>query len=747
MLFQLFAFLMVLAIASRDVKGNQDNKTALEEISAIFDFCVSRGCDSSSSFFDKIPCYCDQHCRMFGDCCHDNPSQSLPSSDDEALPNNLHFECTRTFFLVPRCNIDNSHNSYQRIYHKMVNQCETNWEVTQQVEKLMVSELCKNSSLSTEPPVTDIKTGVAYRNKYCGLCNNITIDQLVQWPSQWSCDSIFEDFLQASVPISMSLINVLCKLVLFKPPEAEQFSFTPADNLLPGRPCWPLISTCPSEKPGNLSETLDFDSLVRNCTMMGIGKIVSNNGINIYSNPYCGVCNSVSVHDLKCHIAINNNCIYIFGSHGPPKTFTLSFHPMYSLLYNGSEVPIAPGISCDNGTVHNPYSGACRKQIYFTEIENTSCTLISLDTTNHLALDSITVRWFSDNRVYTVKGFDSNNHPYICANLSQNTSTTGESDEPRMRYTLALNILSCCGLLLDILSGIFILVTYCIYKDLQTLYGKLLMNMVILVLLTDVMIIVAYPVSEAMNNMTFCIILAISAHYVFLVRFLSCSVLMFEAMRHFYYSLRLIPPSDEHSGGNNKLLSIYLAVLYIPPAILVIICVFINFTVEGAIGYGLATFDCWMSNIIATTLSFAVPVFISLLFNIGGLVFCIYVVVKLSCVSQIGKPRTQSDVLLQNFRVIVAIVAVSGITWALFSLVILTGITNTRSSELWENYTFIVINSSQLVLVAATYVCSKNMMKRYYKTLQQWKCCRQPPSKVIEEIRLPAPDKDHTSSV
>ena len=70
--------------------------------------------------------------------------------------------------------------------------------------------------------------------------------------------------------------------------------------------------------------------------------------------------------------------------------------------------------------------------------------------------------------------------------------------------------------------------------------------------------------------------------------------------------------------------------------------------------YSLATFDCWMTNIIiAITLSFTVPVFISLLFNIVGLVICIYVVVKLSCVSQTGQPKAQSDVLLQNFRVIV----------------------------------------------------------------------------------------------
>ena len=743
MLFQVFAFLMALAVTSQDVEGNQDNKTTLEKITATIEFCLSSGCDGPSSHLETIPCYCDQHCHTFGDCCLDNPSQSPPS--DEALPNDQQFECTRTFLNLPRCSFDN-HNSYQRMYHKMVTQCETNWEATQQVEKLMVSELCKNSPLSTEPPVTDIKTGVAYRNKYCGVCNNITIDQLMQWPSLWSCDAILEDFLQASVPISMSLINVLCELDLFKPPEADQVPFTPTDSLLPGRPCWPLISTCPSEQPGNLSETLDFDSLVGNCTMMGIGKIVSTNGVDIYSNPYCGLCNSVPAQDLRCYLTINP-CIYIAGSRGPHKTFTLSSYPMYSILYNGSEARIALSTSCDNGTVHNPYTGACHKQIYFNEIEKSSCTLISLNTTNHLALDSITVRWFSDNGVYTVNGFDSENHPYICANLSQDTKTSGKSNEPRRRYTLAVNILSYCGLVLDFLSGIFILFTYCIYKDLQTLYGKLLMNMVTLVLLSDVMIIVAYPISEAMNNMTFCIIVAISTHYVFLVRFLSCSVLMFEAIRHFYYSLRLIPPSDKHSGKTNKLLSIYLAVLYIPPAILVMFSVFINFTVEGAIGYGLGTFDCWMTNILAITLSFTVPVFISFLFNIGGLVFCIYVVVKLSCVSRTGQPKTRSDVLLQNFRVVVAIVAVSGITWALFLVVILTGITNTRSSKLWENYIYIVINSSQLVLVAVTYVCSKNMMRRYYKTFQQCKCSRQQPPKMTEKISSPASDKDHTSSV
>ena len=85
-----------------------------------------------------------------------------------------------------------------------------------------------------------------------------------------------------------------------------------------------------------------------------------------------------------------------------------------------------------------------------------------------------------------------------------------------------------------------------------------------------------------------------------------------------------------------------------------------------------------------------------------------------------------------------SIVAVSGITWALFLVIILTGITNTRSSELWENYIYIVINSSQLVLVAVTYVCSKNMMRRYYKTFQQCKCCKQPPPKMTDEISLPS---------
>ena len=664
--------------------------------------CSARSCPKS---FDYIPCYCDPMCFWHRDCCEDYSLHTLSSVDFTVLPDNSHLECLQPCItLVPGCRSETYH---------MITKCCHDWKMSVDTEQNIVAQLCEDIPLVGSPPVTDNLTGIVYRNKYCAVCNNVPTAQLLAWPSKWSCDERFYTFIQHSIPVNSSVFKDYCIALSYEPPQLSS-------GIRLSRQCYSsLVTTCSQGPPANMSASLNYANLVANCSNFGVGIVVRSNR-QIFSNPYCAMCNTASVG--VCQVIKKQR-----GLDGGAFRLTLTFFfdslSKNTISYEGNTIAVTSTLTCHNQTVYDPFSESCRKPAHFnnTSFSNsTYCAFVTLRKTEYILSDSITVQWLGDNLFYPIVGTSDENEPIICVNLTQDynkTTVTTSEDELEGPHSVALEALSYFGLALDIISGGFILFTYCSYRELKTLYGKLLLNMVTIVIISDLVLVVGHPISAAIGSQSLCTALAIIIHYVFLVRFFSCSTLFSEAMRTFYSALKVIPTPDNTFKRirNCQYLFIYLLLAYTLSAAITVICIIFNFTLQGSIGYGFQVSACWMSNDIAISVAFVAPLCLSLIYNIVAFVFCTYIVVKLTWFTKAKREaKTQKNVLIQNFRVILALISVSGVSWIFFAFILIPGAGG--KDHVWGRYIFVILNGSQLSIVALAYICSKNMIKRYWQS-------------------------------
>ena len=105
-------------------------------------------------------CRCDVQCAQFGDCCFD--SNHVQKTH---IPN---FACVSNFVMNEKKNEDAVLGELH--YHWMIASCPRNEPDTETMCR--VSHLCEAQSLST-PPITDNRTGLVYRNKYCAQCHGV----------------------------------------------------------------------------------------------------------------------------------------------------------------------------------------------------------------------------------------------------------------------------------------------------------------------------------------------------------------------------------------------------------------------------------------------------------------------------------------------------------------------------------------------------------------------------------------------
>ena len=104
-----------------------------------------------------------------------------------------------------------------------------------------VAELCEAQSL-TSPPVSDKRTGLVYRNKYCAQCHGVPDKEYVTWRSQWRCSDIIKKaFDEGNATTDFALLLGFCYLLSYDLENVTVIWCTPASYPLELTP--PLQST------------------------------------------------------------------------------------------------------------------------------------------------------------------------------------------------------------------------------------------------------------------------------------------------------------------------------------------------------------------------------------------------------------------------------------------------------------------------------------------------------------------------
>ena len=581
-----------------------------------------------------------------------------------------------------------------------------------------VADLCESESL-TSPPVSDNRTGLVYRNKYCAQCHSVPDKEHVTWQSQWRCSDIIQKaFNEGNATIDIALLLDSCQLLYYvQPLSLHSISLVP-------RTCdKDMVYTC-QPPPGTDTSTAEYRALRDLCRSQLVDVRITESSIyniTLYKNTFCALCSTFGQGlEILCPQpptpGMAGNVIF------PPNTFAIFLDITGSgkvvIAHENIVVTSTVEQSCGEGQVFDVYSNVCRETLcqpgyiyngtcLLLSLLNSNCTLIALNGTEYRTISNQIIFWTAVEQNVSVQGYNSEGNPLVCTNFTTNFTT--ELNETITRtlygYPAAFAVLSYLGLSVDVVAAAILLFTYAAFAELRTFHGKLFMNFVLVLLLGDLTFLLGAAVYGVSLEDVVCQVVAILLHYLFLARFVWMSLLSLNVAHHFYHAVKLIVSEERESW---RYLVLYMAAGWLSPLVVLIVTVPLNYAVSGTVGYGMDGL-CWMNQTLAIIVSFIAPLAICILFTTGAFVFVCIILVKLykSDVNEDLKHKTGS----RNCRMLVAVFCVTGAMW-LFGFLALID-----SALSWAWYIFIILNTTQAVFLTLAYICTAKVLRLYRTAL------------------------------
>ena len=225
------------------------------------------------------PCRCDSQCSFYKDCC---PNANVTSVSQKTVK-----ECqsiyVKSIYNVPVARGD-------AIY--MIATCPFNWTID-----AIAEDIAKNcTSESKLPPVSDVSTGLTYRNEYCAICHEIDLTAVAIWSVRLRCKAELYNITN----ITLDDVFMYCQDCAFDPPP---------NITLDSRWCFPALVHCPSYQPNSLHVGISnttYLELVENCSNSSFDPVKVRTfqlGVAydaLYHNKYCAMCNGVNEYLQEC---------------------------------------------------------------------------------------------------------------------------------------------------------------------------------------------------------------------------------------------------------------------------------------------------------------------------------------------------------------------------------------------------------------------------------------------------------------
>ena len=689
--------------------------------------CGSSMCAASANM---ALCKCDQACAFFGDCCIDAPQKD----QDSSLSLDPNFRCIST--MIQKNGTTNGRLSV--MHYWMISRCpytETNIKESQYGKDRLLKGtalLCETDLLSS-PPVTDKATGLVYKNRYCAFCHGIPEVRLSPWSSYWECVNSFEeviDRVEDEGTVDIETVLQSCAPTVFARTDEDtddQFKYTL-------RECEPLVHNCPEQESSLLPDAY-YQKIAKQCVTEPVNATTSVASGADYKNIYCALCN-------EPHAVLNSH-LQCFSPQVPSQeTFAVSssliggFTLLLDITGTGEQVVRDEDIivtsmkseTCAEGQVYDFYSNICRDTLCLpgyifdgvrcsviadgnsskgnsSEDIHNNCSLITLNETEYLGVSNSTIYWIAVDIIIPVIGYTSEGFPIVCTNFTTNHTITFNKTATVsiFQYPEAFPILTYIGLSVDVIASILFLLTYCCFKELQTFYGKLLINFVSVILLGDIIFLGGTVAITYHQEEILCQTLAITVHYVFLVRFAWMLLLSLKLTVTFYKASKFISKNDEYEQNCRHLLG-YMAFGWLAPIVIVGATVTFNFTLPGTVDYGRNGL-CWINQPVAAAIAFVAPLGFCLILNGVAFIYITAIVIKIGC-KAVGKHQ-RGRRAIRNFRVVMATLVVTSLTWGFGFIAVLD------PSLSWAWYPYLVLNTMQALFVALAYLCSVKVFHLY----------------------------------
>ena len=329
--------------------------------------------------------------------------------------------------------------------------------------------------------------------------------------------------------------------------------------------------------------------------------------------------------------------------------------------------------------------------------------LVPLNDTEFTQLSNNTVQ-LVDGEVKDILGYSEDGQPLICPD----NVTTIEVNSTLFSYPTGFLELTYIGCSLSVIGSSMVLITYGLFNELRTLPSKIVMNLAFANLVTNLLILIGGPVSQAFPIIQLCTAVAICLHFFFLAQFAWMSVMSFEVVRKFRRAKDMIVDSKQ---DKLRFLILYLFFGWGLPLLITAVTVVVNFTKSELVLYGVladgSLGSCWINHLESVIITFLVPIILSVSFNLVVFVAVIVYICKASRSQAKMKRKFDKTPFV---HLCVAVFCTTGLTWTFGFVAIL-------AKTKWAWYLFIIFNSTQGFVIFVAFICTKKTLKLYISLL------------------------------
>ncbi|CAH1797565.1 unnamed protein product [Owenia fusiformis] len=221
--------------------------------------CMNR-CGEKTQIPDAPLCSCDIYCQSNRDCCLDYNSACPADAkvakqiQENMTTKNITFDC-----------IDIDYDKTSSDFRQIINTCPN-------------MDTCVNADdgIMNLIPVNDNSSDVHYINRYCAICNNVSVENIIPWPSDVECE-VEEELVQSIDDLMKYIDEGRCRIKL----------------TAQARRCYSLVTDECSEDCGS-------DALKAMC-YNSPRQIVSNHDTN-FKNEFCAFCNDIPTDHFMCSL-------------------------------------------------------------------------------------------------------------------------------------------------------------------------------------------------------------------------------------------------------------------------------------------------------------------------------------------------------------------------------------------------------------------------------------------------------------
>ena len=665
-------------------------------------------CDSCSTVAasESSLCKCDADCGIFGDCCGSlSPPDSCPPPSLNFLLPGVVLECQSIYL-----NAAISENEG----FLMVSSCPSCYEEIQETNGLVRN--CSKDILLQ--PVTDLKTGIVYRNEYCAYCNGV--EELLTWQIILICSDNINKVLNLSTVLDndTTVFHRECRESHFRAPSLPAVSHP--------RSCLSSVNSClvKSELEDGTGQPplVDYLEMEHSCYSGAVDQAVGTDGL-VYKNAACAQCNAVNVSyclnaqnksQVSKYAALNTSKILRTGSNTSITITTINSTTISIISSNNNSFILH--ILCSEREkrfgIHCVYTDHFRrvpwnKQVCsgFMKTHNFSsnlstCILKLLVLSNYTSdIDSQNLAClatsqclhhlvllnngdiFAGGNITATLYYDSHFNLYTCSSHKNIASTI-------------LHYIACS---LSLAGVIVTIITYTLFKELRTLPSTILLNYTFVIFLTDLTDL--FSEDEQFSEIKdIQISFAIFFHYFSLVKVTWMALLSYEILRKFCQGMKLELDSKQ---SRKRHLVIYILTGWCSAALIVLITVIVDFTTDSLVEYGTnGTKEYTIINTDAWLLAWVLPATILIIFSI--VTFCItsYFICKVAR-ERFKLEKTANWTLI---RLWIAVLLVSGLPY-LFYIV--------REPEWFVILTDFYSNAEGFIIFLA-FLFTKKVLNLYY---------------------------------